>query len=179
MLIPKTLHLYNSRGPQCTQSLAHTKHYILYILPTYIYDIYQRISVINLQIKQNFEFLQISKENPEFKYHHQPMEKGTLKCAANYIPLTPISFLERSAIVYRDRVSVVYGDLKFTWKQTHDRCLRLASALNGLGISRGDVVSFSLYFLSPPLFVDYRLQSSLYYSNLLWASLLRYGVLLS
>ncbi|GFP86290.1 probable acyl-activating enzyme 1 peroxisomal [Phtheirospermum japonicum] len=69
------------------------------------------------------------------------MENGTLKCSANYAPLTPISFLERSAIVYRDRVSIVYGDLKFTWKQTHDRCLRLASALSHLGISRGDVVA--------------------------------------
>ncbi|KAL0432776.1 UNVERIFIED_CONTAM: putative acyl-activating enzyme 1, peroxisomal [Sesamum latifolium] len=69
------------------------------------------------------------------------MEKGSLKCAANYIPLTPISFLERSAIVYADRVSVVHGDLKFTWKQTHDRCVRLASALSQLGISRGDVVA--------------------------------------
>ncbi|KAG8369274.1 hypothetical protein BUALT_Bualt15G0134400 [Buddleja alternifolia] len=64
-----------------------------------------------------------------------------MKCSANYIPLTPISFLERSAVVYRDRVSIVYGDLKFTWKQTHDRCVKLASALSNLGISRGHVVS--------------------------------------
>ncbi|KAL7085652.1 hypothetical protein ACP275_14G292600 [Erythranthe tilingii] len=69
------------------------------------------------------------------------MENGTLKCPANYIPLTPISFLERSSVVYRDRVSIVYGDISFTWKQTHERCLRLASALNSAGISRGDVVS--------------------------------------
>ncbi|KAL6504187.1 putative acyl-activating enzyme 1, peroxisomal [Orobanche gracilis] len=69
------------------------------------------------------------------------MEKGTLKCSANYVPLSPISFLERSALVYRDRISLVYGDLKFTWEQTHDRCLRLASALNHLGISRNDVVA--------------------------------------
>ncbi|KAL6578270.1 putative acyl-activating enzyme 1, peroxisomal [Orobanche minor] len=71
------------------------------------------------------------------------MEKGTLKCSANYVPLSPISFLERSALVYRDRISLVYGDLKFTWEQTHDRCLRLASALNHLGISRGDVVKIN------------------------------------
>nr|UPT51118.1 acyl-activating enzyme 7 [Pogostemon cablin] len=69
------------------------------------------------------------------------MAKGTLKCSSNYIPLTPISFLERSALVYRDRISVVHGDLNFTWKQTHHRCLKLASALSHLGISRGDVVA--------------------------------------
>ncbi|KAH6834973.1 acyl activating enzyme 1 [Perilla frutescens var. hirtella] len=69
------------------------------------------------------------------------MAKGTIKCSANYIPLTPITFLERSAIVYKDRISLVYGHLNFTWKQTHDRCRRLASALTRLGISRGDVVA--------------------------------------
>ncbi|GFP91118.1 probable acyl-activating enzyme 1 peroxisomal [Phtheirospermum japonicum] len=49
--------------------------------------------------------------------------------------------LLRSAIVYRDGVSIVYGDMEFTWKQNYDRCLRFASALSRLGISRGDVVS--------------------------------------
>ncbi|KAG6422941.1 hypothetical protein SASPL_113324 [Salvia splendens] len=41
-----------------------------------------------------------------------------MKCSANYVPL---SFLERSAIVYKDRISLVYGDINFTWKQTHER----------------------------------------------------------
>ncbi|KAI3921998.1 hypothetical protein MKX01_005687 [Papaver californicum] len=68
--------------------------------------------------------------------------EGLVKCSANYIPLSPISFLERSAIVYRDKISVVYGStVKFTWKQTRERCLKLASALTQLGISRGDVVA--------------------------------------
>lgn len=44
-------------------------------------------------------------------------------------------------MVYRDRISVVYGDLKFTWAETRDRCARLASALHSLGISRHDVVA--------------------------------------
>ena len=70
--------------------------------------------------------------------------EGMVKCSANYVPLTPISFLERSAIVYRDRVSVIYGDVKYTWKETHERCIRLASALAHLGISPGDVVTTSL-----------------------------------
>lgn len=67
--------------------------------------------------------------------------EGVIRCSANYVPLSPISFLERSAIVYRDRVSVVYGNVQYTWRQTLDRCTRLASALAHLGISRGDVVA--------------------------------------
>ena len=65
---------------------------------------------------------------------------------ANSCPLTPLGFLERAATVYGDCPSVVYHDTVFTWSQTHRRCLRLASALASLGISRGDVVSrpFSL-----------------------------------
>ncbi|GLT45675.1 hypothetical protein SLA2020_194890 [Shorea laevis] len=66
---------------------------------------------------------------------------GTVKCSTNYVPLTPISFLDRAGIVYQDRVSVVYGDVKFTWKETRERCIRLASALAQLQISRGDVAA--------------------------------------
>ncbi|XP_030447003.1 butanoate--CoA ligase AAE1 [Syzygium oleosum] len=66
---------------------------------------------------------------------------GMIRCSANYAPLTPISFLERSAVVYRDRLSVVYGDVSYTWGETHRRCVKLASALDGLGVSRGDVVA--------------------------------------
>jgi len=47
----------------------------------------------------------------------------------------------------RDCPSVVYHDTVFTWSQTHRRCLRLASALASLGISRGDIVSPSLSFV--------------------------------
>ncbi|GJR15878.1 probable acyl-activating enzyme 1, peroxisomal [Tanacetum coccineum] len=69
--------------------------------------------------------------------------EGTIRCDANYVPLSPISFLERSAVVYRDRLSVIYGDhVKFTWKQTRDRCVRLASALaSSFRIDRNDVVA--------------------------------------
>ncbi|GMH06599.1 hypothetical protein Nepgr_008439 [Nepenthes gracilis] len=67
--------------------------------------------------------------------------EGLVKCSANYAPLTPISFLERSAKVYADRTSISYGSLRFTWRETHQRCLRLASALSLIGISRGDVVA--------------------------------------
>ncbi|PSS17166.1 Acyl-activating enzyme 1, peroxisomal like [Actinidia chinensis var. chinensis] len=67
--------------------------------------------------------------------------EGTIGCSANYVPLSPISFLQRSAIVYRDTPSLVYGNLCFTWKDTLHRCTSLASALTHLGISRGDVVA--------------------------------------
>ncbi|KAD3640665.1 hypothetical protein R6Q59_019977 [Mikania micrantha] len=67
--------------------------------------------------------------------------EGIVRSAANHVPLSPISFLERSADVYRDRTSVVYGSLKYTWEETHSRCVKLASALSQLGISRGDVVA--------------------------------------
>ncbi|XP_068646569.1 butanoate--CoA ligase AAE1-like [Aristolochia californica] len=67
--------------------------------------------------------------------------EGLIKCSANYLPLSPISFLERSASVYRDSVSVSYGSLKYTWQETHERCLRLASSLVQMGINRGDVIA--------------------------------------
>ncbi|CAH9054775.1 unnamed protein product [Cuscuta europaea] len=67
--------------------------------------------------------------------------EGTIRSSANYVPLTPISFLERSAVVYRDDVSIVNGSLQFTWKQTRERCLTLASALSLIGICRHDVVA--------------------------------------
>jgi acyl-CoA synthetase (AMP-forming)/AMP-acid ligase II len=61
---------------------------------------------------------------------------------ANSCPLTPLGFLERAATVFGDCPSVVYHSAAFTWSQTYRRCLRLASALVSLGISRHDVVSF-------------------------------------
>nr|XP_043631959.1 butanoate--CoA ligase AAE1-like [Erigeron canadensis] len=69
--------------------------------------------------------------------------EGTIRCDANYVPLTPISFLERSAVVYRDRLSVVYDHhVSFTWRQTRDRCLKIASSLaSRFHIARHDVVA--------------------------------------
>ncbi|XP_074286313.1 butanoate--CoA ligase AAE1-like [Silene latifolia] len=67
--------------------------------------------------------------------------EGLVRCSANYVPLSPISFLERAALVYRDRLSVIYGNVHYTWGQTLERCTQLASALSLLGISSGDVVA--------------------------------------
>ncbi len=63
------------------------------------------------------------------------------KNAANYVPLSPLQFIERSASVYPNRVSLIHGDQKFTWAQTYERCRRLASALAKRGIGKGDTVA--------------------------------------
>src|ERR1700760_577104 len=60
---------------------------------------------------------------------------------ANYTPLTPLTFLERAAYVYPDRVSVVHGVQRFTWRETYARCRRLASALAKRGIGKNDTVA--------------------------------------
>ncbi|KAI3969754.1 hypothetical protein MKW92_004958 [Papaver armeniacum] len=86
-------------------------------------------------------FIQKSHFSKNSEPNHVKSMEGLVKCSANYVPLSAISFLERSAIAYGNRVSVIYGTLKFTWRQTLDRCLKLASSLTQLGISRGDVVA--------------------------------------
>lgn len=63
------------------------------------------------------------------------------KTAANYIPLTPLQFIERTAQVYPERVSIIHGEKQFTWRETYARCRQLASALAGHGIGKGDTVA--------------------------------------
>jgi fatty-acyl-CoA synthase len=61
---------------------------------------------------------------------------------ANFAPLSPLSFIERAAEVYPDRLAVVHGGLRRTWSQTCARCRQLASALRGIG--KGDTVAVML-----------------------------------
>jgi fatty-acyl-CoA synthase len=68
-------------------------------------------------------------------------EIGLDKNAANFVALTPITFLERSAAVYPDHVAVVHGPIRRTWRETHARARRLASALGRRGIGHGDTVA--------------------------------------
>lgn len=68
-------------------------------------------------------------------------ETGLDKCAANYVPLTPLSHLRRAKMVFPDQMAVVYGDHRVTYAQYYDRCTRLASALAGMGVAPGDVVA--------------------------------------
>ena len=60
---------------------------------------------------------------------------------ANYIPLTPLSFLDRIKDVYPDYEAIVYKQRKYNWKQVYDRCTQFASALTKIGIGEGDTVS--------------------------------------
>ncbi|HEY5636319.1 MAG TPA: acyl-CoA synthetase [Burkholderiales bacterium] len=73
-----------------------------------------------------------------------PYEQHLDKNPANYAPLSPITFLERAASVYPDRLAVVHGKQRITWKQTWERARRLASALKKRGIGLGDTVAVML-----------------------------------
>ena len=68
-------------------------------------------------------------------------EQGMQKNDANFVPLTPLSFLDRIKDVYPDYEALIYQDRKYTWRQVYDRCTRFASALTKIGIGQGDVVS--------------------------------------
>ncbi|WP_334129648.1 acyl-CoA synthetase [Sneathiella sp.] len=60
---------------------------------------------------------------------------------ANYVSLSPLSFLPRAADVYPDRLSVVHGARRYTWRESYERCRRLASALRRAGVGKGDTVA--------------------------------------
>lgn len=63
------------------------------------------------------------------------------KNAANFVPLSPVSFIERTKDVYPDYTSVIYGDKPYTWIETYNRCLKFADALEKHGVGIGDTVS--------------------------------------
>jgi fatty-acyl-CoA synthase len=73
-----------------------------------------------------------------------PFERDLDRNPANYVPLTPLSFIERAAGVYPDRLAVVHGAQRYSWRETYRRCRRLASALAARGIGRGDTVAVML-----------------------------------
>jgi len=68
-------------------------------------------------------------------------EQGMQRNDANFVPLTPLSFLDRIKDVYPDYEALIYQDRKYTWKQVYNRCIQFASALNKIGVGEGDVVS--------------------------------------
>ena len=77
--------------------------------------------------------------NPNNPYQH-----GLDKNPANFVALSPLSYIERSARVYPDRLAVIYGERRQTWAQTYARCRQLGSALQARGIGSGDTVAVML-----------------------------------
>lgn len=73
-----------------------------------------------------------------------PYDTGLERNAANYAALTPLTFIERSAAVYPQRLAVIHGRRRYTWAESFARSRRLASALKQLGIGRNDTVAVIL-----------------------------------
>ena len=71
------------------------------------------------------------------------------KNSANFTPLTPLSFLDKAAYVYPNRIAVVHGAQRTTWKDEYLRCRKLASALKKRGIGEGDTVAAMLPNIPP------------------------------
>ena len=77
-----------------------------------------------------------------------PYQLGLDRNPANYVPLSPLTFIERAAAVYPERIATIHGSIRRSWAETYTRCRRLASALRGRGIGLGDTVSVMLPNLS-------------------------------
>ncbi len=84
-----------------------------------------------------------------------PYETNLDKNPANYQQLTPLSFLERAAMVYPDRAAIVHGSQRFTYGEFYARSRKLASVLARHGIGKGDTVSAMLSNTPPMLECHY------------------------
>ncbi|SFT94754.1 acyl-CoA synthetase [Halomonas saccharevitans] len=73
-------------------------------------------------------------------HYNDALEKN----AANYVSLSPLSFIRRAAAVYPDRTALIYNETRYSWQQTYARCCRLASMLRQFGVNRGDTVAVML-----------------------------------
>ncbi len=69
---------------------------------------------------------------------------GLERRPVNFAPLTPIDFIDRAAAVYGDRLAVVHGGVRRTWRETYARTRRLGSALQQRSIAKDDVVAVLL-----------------------------------
>ena len=75
---------------------------------------------------------------------HSQFSTGLDKNSANFVQLSPLTFIERAASVYPERSAIVYGDTRRSWRETYERCRRLASALRQHGVSEDDTVALML-----------------------------------
>ena len=73
------------------------------------------------------------------------------KNEANYVPLSPLTFLERTKDIYPNYEAVIYENRSYTWEEVYKRCVKFASALDKLGIKTGDTVSV-MAFNTPEIF---------------------------
>ena len=71
-------------------------------------------------------------------------ERDLDKNKANHVPLSPVSFVQRSAEIFGDLPAVIHGQRRYTWAQTRERSARLAAALRASGVVRGSTVSAML-----------------------------------
>jgi len=70
---------------------------------------------------------------------------------ANYVPLSPLTFLERTKDIYPKYEAVIYESRSYTWEEVYKRCVKFASALDKLGVKTGDTVSI-MAFNTPEIF---------------------------
>jgi fatty-acyl-CoA synthase len=73
------------------------------------------------------------------------------KNEANYVPLSPLTFLERTKDIYPNYEALVYESRSYTWEEVYKRCVKFASALDKLGVKTGDTVSI-MAFNTPEIF---------------------------
>ena len=85
-----------------------------------------------------------------------PYDKNLDKNAANYVPLTPLSFLERANDVYPNYEAIVYEDRKYTWNEVYKRAIKFASALEKISVSssgkkmkKANHATAHMFFASP------------------------------
>ena len=78
-------------------------------------------------------------------------DKNLDKNEANYVPLSPLTFLERTKDIYPKYEAVVYESRSYTWEDVYKRCVKFASALDKIGIKTGDTVSI-MAFNTPEIF---------------------------
>lgn len=90
---------------------------------------------------QKPDAVEIARETEMAQENTGIYELGLGQNAANYEPLSPLSFIKRTASVYPNRLAVIHGDIRRSWSETYTRCVKLASALRGRGIGAGDTVS--------------------------------------
>ena len=66
-------------------------------------------------------------------------EKNLDRNLANFVPLTPLTFLKRAKDVYPNYEALIYEDRKYTWDDVYKRCVKFASALSKIGIKKPSI----------------------------------------